>query len=44
MPMDITGTFPEPANIPIYSLGCIQDVKLTEDVTLNMIRCDTVGD
>ena len=29
---------------PIYSLGCIQDVKLTEDVTLNMIRCDTVGD
>jgi len=29
---------------PIYSLGCIQDTKLTEDVTLNMIRCDTVGD
>jgi hypothetical protein len=31
-------------NYPIYSLGCIQNVKLTEDVTLNMIRCDTVGD
>jgi hypothetical protein len=29
---------------PVYSLGCIQDVKMTEDVTLNMIRCDTVGD
>ena len=29
---------------PVYSLGCIQDTKLTEDVTLNMIRCDTVGD
>jgi hypothetical protein len=29
---------------PVYQLGCIQDVKLTEDVTLNMVRCDTVGD
>jgi hypothetical protein len=29
---------------PVYSLGCIQDVKMTEDVTLNMIRCDTAGD
>jgi hypothetical protein len=29
---------------PIYSLGCIQDVKLSENVTLNLIRCDTVGD
>jgi hypothetical protein len=29
---------------PVYSLGCIQGTKLTEDVTLNEIRCDTVGD
>lgn len=29
---------------PVYQLGCIQDVKMTEDVTLAMIRCDTVGD
>ena len=29
---------------PIYSLGCIQNVKMTEDVTLNQIRCDTDGD
>jgi hypothetical protein len=29
---------------PVYSLGCIQNTKMTEDVTLNMIRCDTVGD
>jgi hypothetical protein len=29
---------------PVYQLGCIQDTKLTEDVTLNMVRCDTVGD
>lgn len=29
---------------PVYQLGCIQDVKMTEDVTLTMIRCDTVGD
>ena len=29
---------------PIYSLGCIQDTKFTDNVTLNMIRCDTVGD
>jgi hypothetical protein len=28
---------------PVYSLGCIQDVKMTDNVTLNMIRCDTVG-
>ena len=28
---------------PIYSLGCIQDTKMTDNVTINMIRCDTVG-
>ena len=33
-----TGTY------PVYNIGCIQDVSLTEDVTLNSVRCDTVGD
>ena len=28
----------------VYNLGCINDVSLTEDVTVNNIRCDTVGD
>ena len=29
---------------PAYNLGCVNDVSLTEDVTMNNIRCDTVGD
>jgi hypothetical protein len=29
---------------PAYNLGCVNDVSLTEDVTVNNIRCDTVGD
>jgi hypothetical protein len=29
---------------PVYNLGCIQNTKMTEDVTLNQIRCDTEGD
>jgi hypothetical protein len=28
---------------PWQELGCITDVKLTEDVTMNDVRCDTVG-
>jgi hypothetical protein len=36
----MTGT----AANPVYNIGCIQDVSLTEDVTLNSVRCDTVGD
>lgn len=28
---------------PVYLLGCIQDVSLTEGVTMNDVRCDTVG-
>jgi hypothetical protein len=28
---------------PAYLLGCIQDVTLTEGVTMNDVRCDTVG-
>lgn len=29
---------------PVYRLGCIQDVSLSEGVTLNQVRCDTIGD
>ena len=29
---------------PTYRIGCIQDVSLTEGLTINAIRCDTVGD
>jgi len=32
------------ASNPVYNIGCVQDVSLTEDVTLNSVRCDTVGD
>lgn len=28
---------------PAYLLGCIQDVSLTQGLTMNDIRCDTVG-
>jgi hypothetical protein len=28
---------------PVYLLGCIQDVSLTEGITMNDVRCDTVG-
>lgn len=28
---------------PVYNLGCIQNVNLTEGVTMNDIRCDTIG-
>lgn len=28
---------------PWYLLGCIQDVSLTEGITMNDVRCDTVG-
>lgn len=29
---------------PVYQIGCVQDVSLTEGITMNQIRCDTVGD
>jgi len=32
------------ATYPVYNLGCYTDVSLTEDVTVNAIRCDTSGD
>lgn len=28
---------------PVYALGCVQDVQLSEDVTMNEVRCDTIG-
>ena len=36
----LTGT----AAYPIYQLGCYTDVSFGEDVTVNAVRCDTVGD
>lgn len=29
---------------PVFQIGCVQDVSLTEGITMNQIRCDTVGD
>lgn len=31
------------ATYPVYSLGCVQDVSLRESLTMNDVRCDTVG-
>lgn len=28
---------------PVKQLGCVQDVSLTEGLTMNDVRCDTVG-
>ena len=28
---------------PVYNLGCILNVSLTEGVTMNDVRCDTIG-
>lgn len=28
----------------VYRIGCIQDVSFTEGLTVNQVRCDTVGD
>ena len=35
----MSGTASYPANL----IGCVRNVKLTEDVTMNDVRCDTVG-
>jgi hypothetical protein len=32
------------ATYPVFEIGCVQDVTLTEGVTMNAIRCDAVGD
>lgn len=29
---------------PVSRIGCIQDVSLTEGLTINQVRCDTIGD
>jgi len=29
---------------PVYQLGCYETVKLGENMTINSVRCDTVGD
>jgi len=29
---------------PVYSLACYEDVALADDLTVNAIRCDAVGD
>ena len=29
---------------PVNAIGCVQDVSLTEGITMNNIRCDTIGD
>ena len=29
---------------PVFRVGCIQDVSLTEGLTMNAVRCDTIGD
>lgn len=29
---------------PIYRVGCVQDVSLSEGLTINQVRCDSVGD
>lgn len=35
----LTGT----STYPVYLLGCVANVSLTEGVTMNDVRCDTVG-
>jgi hypothetical protein len=32
------------ATYPVYQLSCFTDVALGEDLTINAVRCDTVGD
>lgn len=36
----LSGTTP----YPVYQIGCVQDVSLTEGLTMNQVRCDTEGD
>ena len=32
------------SSYPVSRIGCIQDVSLTEGLTINAVRCDTIGD
>lgn len=36
---NLTGT----STYPVYRVGCVADVSLTEGLTINDVRCDTVG-
>ncbi len=29
---------------PVYRVGCISNVQMTEGLTINAVRCDTIGD
>lgn len=31
------------SSFPVYNVGCIENVSLTEGLTMNDIRCDTIG-
>lgn len=31
------------SSYPVYAVGCVQDVSLTENITMNEVRCDTIG-
>lgn len=30
--------------LPVFRVGCVQDVSLSEGLTINQVRCDSVGD
>jgi len=32
------------ASNPVYQLGCYEDVRLSDGIEINAVRCDTVGD
>lgn len=32
------------AQYPVYQLGCYENVSFGDNLTINMVRCDTVGD
>jgi len=36
----LTGT----AENPVYAVGCYEDFRFGDDVTINAVRCDTIGD
>lgn len=31
-------------SLPVFRVGCVQDVALSEGLTINAVRCDSVGD
>jgi len=36
----LTGTYEN----PVYAVGCYEDFRFGDDVTVNAVRCDTIGD